>query len=82
MLGSRTCLGVDVGTRDIKIVELRKAGRKYEVVQAARVALAEGGDPSCVSTALERFFVETSTSATSVVGSVPANACAIPSPGG
>ena len=77
MLGSKTCLGVDVGTRDIKIVELRKAGRKYEVVQATRVALAEGGVASCVSAALERFIVETSTSAANVVCSVPANACSI-----
>ena len=76
-MGSRTCLGVDVGTRDIKIVEMRKAGRKHEVVQAARVALAQGGDPSCVSAALERFLADTSTSAANVVCSVPANACSI-----
>lgn len=77
MLGSRTCLGVDVGARDIKIVELRMAGRKYEVVQAARIALAGGDDPDCVSAALERFLVETSTSAANVVCSLPANACSI-----
>jgi len=72
MFQSRTCLGIDAG-RDIKIVELRKSGGKYEVVQAARIAVDEGG----VFTALWHFLLETQTDPRRVVCALPAHACSV-----
>ena len=72
MFQSKTCLGIDAG-RDIKIVELRKSGGKYEVVQAAQIEVDEGG----VSTALWHFLLETQTDPRRVVCALPAHACSV-----
>ena len=48
MFLANTCLGVDLSDKDIKIVELRKAHYKYEVVQAARITV--GSDAGAVLT--------------------------------
>jgi len=77
MFGARTRLGVDIGGKDIKVVQLRKVGRKYEVVQAARVPLRNGNGTENVATALGHFLLETDTYAPSAVCSLPANACSV-----
>ena len=41
ILGPKSCLGIDIGTRDIRVVEIRRAGGKLEIAQAARSATAE-----------------------------------------
>jgi len=73
MLGSKRCLGVDVGGSDIKIVELRKSGKTYEVVQAARIRPIDGD----AAIALGHFLLETETYPTSVVCSIPTNVCSV-----
>ncbi|HUV04715.1 MAG TPA: type IV pilus assembly protein PilM [Armatimonadota bacterium] len=73
MFQSKTCMGVDAAGKDIKVVELRKSGGMYEVVQAARVAV-NGSD---VSTALWHYLLETQTEPHRVVCALPAHACSI-----
>ncbi len=72
MLLANTCLGVDLSGQDIKIVELRKARGKYEVVQAARVTA--GGD---IGPAVSDFLRDTQTRPSKIVFSLPTNACAV-----
>ena len=77
MFGARKCLGVDIGGKDIKVVELRKVGKKYEVVQASRIPLRNGNGGEDVATALGHFLLETDTYAANAVCSLPANACSV-----
>ena len=74
-LKARTCLGVDLGDKDIKIVELRRAGKGFEVVQAARIPLGAGTDEA--GTALWHFLLETDTYPTNAVCSLPDNLCSV-----
>lgn len=74
ILGPKTCLGVDIGARDIRVVELRRDGGRLEVSQAARIAIPEGGG---VSSALSEFLLDTETAAGQVVGSLPTQLCSV-----
>jgi type IV pilus assembly protein PilM len=73
MWQNKTCVGIDISGRDIKIVELAKSGGRYEVVQAARLEAGADG----VAAALRRFMTETNTAAGQAVVSIPTNACSI-----
>ena len=77
MLGSGTSLGVDIGSKELKIVLLRKAGRRYQVEQAARVPLPEGGDAGDIADALQRFLAETSPVVGHIACSLPTHACSV-----
>jgi type IV pilus assembly protein PilM len=73
MLGSKRCLGVDFGGSDIKIVELRKSGKSYEIVQAARIKPVDGD----AAIALGHFLLETETYPGRVACSMPTNVCSV-----
>ena len=74
ILGPKTCLGIDIGVRDIRVVELRRTAGKPEVTQAARISIPESGD---VSAALSGFLLDTETSPGRVVGSLPTHLCSV-----
>lgn len=74
ILGNKTCLGVDIDAGDIRVVELRRVGGKYEVLQAARIPIPGNGD---VSAALSGFLLDTETSPGMVVGSLPTHLCSV-----
>lgn len=67
---------MDAGGRDIKIVELRKAGRRYEVLQAARIAVLDE-TPESAATALREFLLQTETRPARVVYALPAHECSV-----
>lgn len=74
ILGPKTCLGIDIGVRDIRVVELRRMAGKLEVTQAACISIPESGD---VSAALGEFLLDTETSPGRVVGSLPTHLCSV-----
>jgi len=74
ILGPKTCLGIDIGVRDIRVVELRRTAGKPEVTQAARISIPENGD---ISAALSGFLLDTETSPGRVVGSLPTHLCSV-----
>lgn len=76
-LGNKTCLGVDTGGRDIKIVELRKVGRKYEVLQAVRIPVSSDSSSSNAASAIAAWLAETRTSASKMVCSLPSHMCSV-----
>ncbi len=69
----KTCLGVDISDKDIKIVELRKSGSKYQVVQASRLEIGSSG----ITNALKHFLAETNTDNPKVVWSLPTHECSV-----
>jgi len=73
MWESKTCLGVDISDKDIKIVELRKAGSKYQVVQASRLEIGSSG----ITNALKHFLAETNTDNPKAVWSLPTHECSV-----
>lgn len=73
MFQSKTCLGVDISDKDIRVVELCKSRDGYEVVQAARLEVGDGDTEA----ALKQFLHETSTNSSKVVWSLPTNACSV-----
>ncbi len=74
ILGPKTCLGIDIGVKDIRVVELRRTAGKLEVTQAACISVPEDGD---VSAALSDFLLDTETSPGRVVGSLPTHLCSV-----
>ncbi|MCL6629253.1 MAG: hypothetical protein K6U00_06620, partial [Armatimonadetes bacterium] len=73
ILGRRTCLGIDTSGDDIKIVELRRSGANYKVLQATRVTVhAEDA-----ATALWHFLLDTETRTCSAVCALPSHECSI-----
>jgi len=77
MLGSGTSLGVDIGSKELKIVLLRKTGRRYQVEQAARVPLPDGGDTGDIAIALQQFLTESHAPTGHIVFSLPTHACSV-----
>jgi len=73
MLRTNRCLGVDFGGEDIKAVEMRRLGKTYEILQAARIPVAVGDG----ATALGHFLLETATYPANVVCSLPSNVCSV-----
>lgn len=73
MLRKRTCLGIDVSDKDIKIVELSKSGDKYQIIQASRLEIGTSG----VAETLRRFFAETDTHGSEAYWSLPTHECAV-----
>jgi len=71
MLGNKTCLGIDTTGHEIKIVQIRKAGSKYEILQAARIPV----DNEDRESALKTFLLETQTSTDNAILTVPGNTC-------
>lgn len=71
MLGG-TCLGIDVSGSDIKAVELRRSGKKYQVVQAARLKV--GSD---IGATVTSFIEETHSRCSRIVLSLPTNTCSV-----
>lgn len=74
ILGPKACLGIDIGVKDIRVVELRQTGGKLEVNQAVRIPIPESGE---ISSALSEFLLDTETSPTRVVGSLPTHLCSV-----
>lgn len=73
ILSRRTCLGIDISGDDIKIIELRRCGANYEVLQAARITIrAEDA-----ATALWHFLLDTETRTHGAVCALPSNECSI-----
>jgi len=72
MWQNKTCLGIDISDKDIKVVELRKSGDRYEVVQAARLKVGED-----IESTLKHFLFQTSTQPSKVVWSLPTSSCSI-----
>lgn len=77
LFGPRSCVGIDAGGKDLKVVELRRAGSKYEVVQAARIELGRGTAPEAVGEALGEFLAQTRTRAAHAVFSLPSSECCV-----
>ena len=70
---NKTCLGVDVSGRDVKIVELAKSRAGYEVVQAARLEIGSAD----LATVLKQFLLDTDTQPSRTVWSLPTNSCSV-----
>lgn len=74
ILGPKSCLGIDIGTRDIRVVEIRRAGGKLEIAQAARISVSENGD---LAAALSEFLLDTETHPGLVAASLPTHLCSV-----
>lgn len=74
ILGPKSCLGIDIGTRDIRVVEVRRAGGKLEIAQAARISVSENGD---LAAALSEFLLDTETRPGQVAASLPTHLCSV-----
>ncbi|MHB9023279.1 MAG: pilus assembly protein PilM [Armatimonadota bacterium] len=77
MLGVSQCLGVEISETDIKLVELRKSGRGYEVTQAVHMRLCGGEDSLTIAQELGRYLADTATPARNIVCSLPTHACSV-----
>ncbi len=70
---NKTCLGVDVSGRDVKIVELAKSRAGFEVVQAARLEIGSAD----LAIVLKQFLTDTDTQPSRTVWSLPTNSCSV-----
>ncbi|HEY3418478.1 MAG TPA: pilus assembly protein PilM [Armatimonadota bacterium] len=77
MLGLSRCLGVEISETDIKLVELRKSNRGYEVIQAVRMRLSGEESSLAVAQELARYLAETATPVRNIVCSLPTHACSV-----